>query len=117
MRFLVLRSSRLSIGLSALALLLAAELLVVLLVRQVTLAEYESYLRVLFEGDDDFFPALGNDDGVKFWFNCGPQFFPANSELGRHWRQVENLLQRWRRRLGRRFRYKLMSRGDSFLVH
>ena len=49
-----------------------------------------------------------------FWFNDGPRV--AGKKYEKHWGKVEDLLKEWKDKLGTRFRYKLMSRGSSFLV-
>ncbi|MEO9875134.1 MAG: MBL fold metallo-hydrolase [Anderseniella sp.] len=72
------------------------------------------YLEVLFEGRNGFPPALPSGVKPTFWFNDGPKV--ASSKYRDHWDRVEDLLKVWKGRLGTRFRYKLMSSGDSFLV-
>lgn len=74
----------------------------------------EGYLEVLFEGRNGYPPALPSGVKPTFWFNDGPRV--ANHKYRRHWSRVEGLLKNWKSRLGSRFRYKLISSGDSFLV-
>lgn len=74
----------------------------------------EGYLGVLFEGRNGYPPALPSSVKPTFWFNDGPKV--AGPKYRKHWDRVEDLLKDWKNRVGSRFRYKLMSGGDSFLV-